>query len=487
MNALGAGILAILIILVLFASRRWAILGIMAGVLYLTQGQVINAFGTHLYAIRILELGGFCRVLVRRELSFSKLNEIDKLFLLTYGYRTFAFIANSNGNPIEAISLIVDASFCYFTFRGLIRTLDELKIFLRDFVILLGPYVVLVSVEMLTTHNPFAVMGWPGVIENYYSRAGRLRCIGSFRHPSLLGTLGASFLPLYISLLFTKKNRIYGYGGICFCLGIVFLSNSGGPLIGATIGVVAWLFWIVRTKMYIVRRMIIGILVLVVIFMKAPIWYLPAKLSVFSGGDGWHRSYLMEVTFRHFDDWWIGGMPISGTKDWFPYHVMTGGADFTNYFLDFGINAGIAAIVIFIFFLIKLFQNLGRALTLIRTNTPLNKETEFLLWGLGVVLTVHVFNWFAIIYFDQSYMILFMHLSVIATFSLEPLISIEGMVVSNMSRTMKVNRFSKSKYKKVTQSIPVPCEIKRPGMKAREVCLISEGRTSEKGKERQAL
>lgn len=415
MNALGASILALLMFLVLLASRRWALLAMMAGVLYLTQGQEIDVFGMNLYAIRILSFGGFCRVLVRRELSFSKLNGIDKLFVLTHGYRTIVYIMHSNGSPIGAIALMVDATFCYFTFRALMNDIEDYTWFLRGFAILLGPYVVLVLVEMLTNHNPFAGMGWPGVIENYYWRGDRLRCIGSFRHPSLLGTLGASFLPLYISLLFTKKNRIYAYGGIGFCLGIVFLSNSGGPLTYAAIGMVGWLFWAVRTKIFIIRRMIMVMLLLLAFFMKAPLWYLPAKVSALTGGDGWHRSRLMEVAFEHFDEWWFGGMPILGTKDWFPYNVMAGVADLTNYYLDFGINAGVAAMVIFIFLLIKAFRMLGQALAVVHSKSPTPGESEFLLWGLGVMLVGHVFNWFGITYFDQTYVIWFMQIATIST------------------------------------------------------------------------
>ena len=45
------------------------------------------------------------------------------------------------------------------------------------------------------------------------------------------------------------------------------------------------------------------------------------------------------------------------------------------------------------------------------------KDTEFLLWGLGVMLAVHIVNWFGIIYFDQMYVIWFMQLAAISTLS----------------------------------------------------------------------
>src|SRR6266498_335895 len=59
MNLLGAAILGILIAVVLFASRRWAVIAMMTGVLYLTQGQAVQVMGLNMFAVRFLELAGF--------------------------------------------------------------------------------------------------------------------------------------------------------------------------------------------------------------------------------------------------------------------------------------------------------------------------------------------------------------------------------------------------------------------------------------------
>jgi hypothetical protein len=97
--------------------------------------------------------------------------------------------------------------------------------------------------------------------------------------------------------------------------------------------------------------------------------------------------------------------------------VVTGGADMTNYYLDFGVAAGVAAVGFFCLLLVLAFGRLGRALRAIRFRTPVPRHEELLLWSLGVVLTIHVFNWFSVTYFDQYYAVFFMQLAALSTLS----------------------------------------------------------------------
>ena len=243
--------------------------------------------------------------------------------------------------------------------------------------------------------------------------------MGSFRNPSLLGTLGAAFLPLYIALLFEKKNRICAIFGIVFCLAIVYLSNSGGPLTASVIGVVGWLFWFARKRMFFVRYILVCSIFLLGSIMKAPLWYLPAKISSYSGGAGYHRSYLMDLAFQNISLWWFVGMDTHLTRNWFPYIlVTTDSADIANQYLVFGFNAGLLALALFIFLLVRTFLNLGRTLTFVRsTNLLTPTENEFILWGLGCIILVHIFTWVGISYFDQTQWIWLMQLAAISSIS----------------------------------------------------------------------
>jgi hypothetical protein len=414
MNAIGASILIVLVLVVLLGPRRAATLGMMAGVLYLTYKQQIEVAGFNMFSVRFLELAGFIRVMSRREFSFSGLNKLDRTLILLYAYTAIVYSLRSSEGQAYIIGMSVDAFLCYFTFRGLIVDIEDVRWFLQAFVILLVPYTALVVLESFTHQNSFAFIGG-GPYE--WVREGRFRCMGSFRHPDLLGTLGASFLPLYVALACGKTGRIRACIAIGLCLVIVWSSNSGGPICATAFGVAGWMCWKIRTNMRLVRWGIVATILLAAVLMKAPVWYLMARISSLTGGDGWHRSYLMDVSFRHLREWWLVGMPVIDTSDWFEYSLVAngGGADITNLFISFGLNAGLGAIALFILLLVQGFSALGRAQASVRLYFRESSETEYLLWGLGAMLAVHIINWFGITYFDQTYVSCFMQLAAISS------------------------------------------------------------------------
>jgi hypothetical protein len=414
MNFIGASILIVLISVVFCTSRRTALLGMMAGVLYITQGQQIQVFGLHLFADRFLELAGFIRVMARREFVFQQLNRIDFAVLLLYCYTTVVFLLRSSEGVAYQVGVAVDAFLCYFAFRGLMANIEDLEWFLRGFLMLLAPYTLLVLFESFTRHNLFSAMG--AVADGTWVRGNRIRCFGSFRQPDTLGMFAASFFPLYIGLACIAKERKRAVLGVLLCLAIIWAANSGGAASAAAIGSLGWLLWRVRTQMRKVRWGIVGMIIAVALVMKAPVWYIFAHISSITGGDGWHRSYLIDVAYRHIGQWWFWGMPISETSDWFAYTLGTQNqADITNQFISFGLIAGLPAMALFIFVLVRAYSSLGITMAAVRNDQPSPGPTEFLLWGLGVLLLIHIIDWFGITYFDQMYMVWFMQLATIST------------------------------------------------------------------------
>jgi hypothetical protein len=103
------------------------------------------------------------------------------------------------------------------------------------------------------------------------------------------------------------------------------------------------------------------------------------------------------------------------TAGWLPYtNTTTGAVDMTNNFLVFGITAGLGSMILLIVLLIQGFKFIGRALAVIRFGSHPQNEIEYLYWGLGVMLGVHLSNWFGITYWDQSSLIWFLHLAIIS-------------------------------------------------------------------------
>lgn len=403
----------VLLGVVLFGTRRAALLGMMAGVLYLTQGQQFTVLGFNLYAVRFLELAGFIRVLARHEVSFGKLNGVDRALLWTYGYTAIIYAIRSDEANALLAATATDAYLCYFTFRGLLANIDEFREFLNSFVVLLVPYVILIVIERIRQSNPFAFMGG---VENNWLRDGKMRCEASFRHPSLLGGFGATLLPLYLGLFFGKERRGYAALGIVMSIAMVWASNSGGPKVTAIVALLAWACWMVRGKMRVVRWGIIIGMGLLALVMEAPVWYFPTHFDSLTGGDAWHRAFLIDTSFRHIGSWWLAGMPVSETHSWFAHVLGTGAADITNQFIFFGISAGLGALGLFIFLLIRAFTHIGKALQVVRDshNDP---GSELLLWGMGAMMAAHIANWWGISYWDQMYVVWFMHLAAISAIS----------------------------------------------------------------------
>jgi hypothetical protein len=388
----------------------------MAGVLFLTQSQALDLFGFNMFAMRFLELAGFARVVARREFSFSGLNPIDRAMLLLYTFTPIVYVLRASEGQTYVVGAAVDAVLCYFTFRGLIGNIEDFKWFLDAFILLLAPYAALLLLETLTAHVPFRVLGAEDI---GWAREGRPRCIGSFRNPTLLGTLGASFLPLYIgSFLAQTARRRLSLAGIGLCIFIVWSSNSGGSAACAGVGMLGWLLWRLRAKMYWVRRSVAVGIFLLALVMKAPVWYLLARVSSITGGDGYHRAHLLDMAFQRLGRWWFAGMPVKDTADWFPYvQQVTGGADMTNYFLAFGITAGLGSMILFVLLLKRTFSMLGIALARSRSTKTLSAGSDYILWGLGVMLAAHIFNWLGITYFDQTQVYWYMQLAAISNLS----------------------------------------------------------------------
>ena len=416
MNPISAIILVALCLMICGGSRRRALLVLFAGALYVPQSEGIHLLSLNLFSTRLLELALLARVISRREWSSFTLNAVDRAFLWLYIFSTVVFLLRSPDGQVFQVGVAVDAFIVYFCCRVLIDTPENFRWLLRSFVLLLIPFVLMVIIERARGDSPLAFIGWGS--SGAWLRDGKVRCFASFRHPSLLGTVGVGFIPILIGIAFNREDRRRAVLGIALCLIVVWATNSGGPISGVAFGCVAWLCWRFRRRMRAVRWGIVGFIAMAAILMKAPVWYLIARVSEFTGGDGWHRSYLMDVSFQHLGQWWFIGMPVDDTVDWFPYMLMaTGGADITNEFISFGLTAGLGAVALFILVLTRAFTALGKALQAVRDASPQPADAEYLLWGLGAMLAAHIVNWFGITYFDQTYVLWFAQLAAISTLS----------------------------------------------------------------------
>ncbi len=92
--------------------------------------------------------------------------------------------------------------------------------------------------------------------------------------------------------------------------------------------------------------------------MKAPVWFLIARMGELVGGDAYYRAQLIDAFVNHFSSWWLLG--AESTADWMPTRIK-GGADNTNQLVDAGVEGGLLAMILFVLLIAKCFQRLGIA------------------------------------------------------------------------------------------------------------------------------
>lgn len=418
MNPLVGLITLVLIFVVVFLPRRWAVLGVVSGVCYVTQSKFMSVGGVDFTAIRFIILAGFIRVIWRREFLFSKLNKVDKSLLIFSSVLLLVFALRTQLSPgvqpglMYQLGLFCDSLFAYFTFRGLLRDPDTFRQFLKDMALLILPFTIFMIVEGATGRNFFSIMG--GVSETPVFRNGYYRSQASFRQAITAGSFGATLLPLFIGLAFFAEDRVRAVMGIVLGLLIAITSHSSGPLMALIGGLAAWACWPLRERMKMVRWAIVGFWVSLAAVMKAPVWFIYARISDIIGGDGWHRANLIDKFVNNFQDWWLIGMPLEKTKHWAATWMPWGAVDVTNEYVEVGINGGLISLILFIWLFKVCYQSLGEAMEKIRSDTQNDRRNEALLWGLGSAFFSHMVNLTSVTYFDQFWVMWYMLLAVIS-------------------------------------------------------------------------
>jgi hypothetical protein len=186
---------------------------------------------------------------------------------------------------------------------------------------------------------------------------------------------------------------------------ITLVAGSSGPIGSYACGVIGLGLWGMRYRMKIIRWGILMGIVVLDLIMKEPVWFIFARIDVFSGSTGWHRANLIDRVIANTADWWM-----IGARDIAKWGIFAG--DTTNQFIAEGIRAGIFTMALFIWMIVIGFSYLGRAVRAAKTEP---KQYQLLLWSIGVGLLAHVVSFFGVSYFDQNIVNLFLTLAIIAT------------------------------------------------------------------------
>lgn len=407
MNPIAATFLVVAALALPVLPRKWAPLPLLVGACYMTLGQAIDLGPFRFTVIRILVLTGLVRVLARGERPAGGLVGLDWLVMVWGGWvlLSSAFHPDPGETLTFHLGMFYNVLGIYFLFRCFCQSFDDATRIAKMIAILLVPVALEMLCEKLLHRNLFAVLG--GVGEEPTIRNGRLRAQGPFAVSILAGTVGAVCAPLLVGIW--RKEPLAARVGLAACLLMVVTCASSGPLLSVFAGIAALAFWRWRRfTRHVWVAAIVGYLLLDLV-MKAPAYYLVARVDLVGGSTGYHRAALIQSSIEHINEWWFAGTDY--TRDWMPYGVgwSEDHADITNHYLGQGVRGGLLLMLLFMSFLWWGFRAAGQ---LLRLRPP---QDHFFVWCVGAALFVHAVSCTSIAYFDQSFIFIYLTLAVTAS------------------------------------------------------------------------
>jgi hypothetical protein len=399
-------------LLVIVLPRRFALLPIVALICFMTMGQRVLIGGLNFTMIRILLLFGWARLIIRGEFRSVRLNQIDKALLwwTLSSMVTYVLLWQTYDAFKYKLGVAYNALGFYFLFRFLLRDLGDVVRVFKMTAVLLVPLAASMLMEKTTGRNSFAIFG--GVSPVTGVRDGVLRCQGPFAHPILAGTFGAVLLPFFIALWPRGRgSRAIALLGIVSSTVITFAAGSSGPLMAWVAGVLGLGMWYLRKNMRAVRWGLLFTLIALQLVMKAPVWFLMARVGIFSGSAGYHRAYLIDRAVANISDWWLLG--TKSTASW--ANEDQGLFDVTNQYLKEGAEGGLLTMALFIVITARCFQAIGRSVRAMAEAEP--RHGQLCVWAMGAALFAHVASYTSVSYFDQSIVNWYLLLAMISTAS----------------------------------------------------------------------
>ena len=431
-------ILALVMIAGQFAvPRRFAFAPLLVAACTIPDMVVIDV-GIALTVTKLIILAGLIRAAGSGALSWSSRNPLDVLFAAWACWAILSGFAHDpkDYNPITVRgSMVYDLLGTYLYARAYLTDEESILRLSKLITICMLFLASMMVVEKTTSLNiPWTLMtGTPAHAE---TREGRIRAAGPFKHPILAGTVGASSIALLLPLW--RRNRLFVAAGVSACLAIVFCSASSGPFMTLIMVAAALTLWPFRQRLKLIKTTVVLIVVALAFVMKAPIWYLIARIDVAGGSTGWHRAELITQAIQHFDRWWAFGTDY--TRDWIAYGIgwTSEMVDITNLYIQMGIKGGLLLMLLFIAILLKSFRLLGNKMTTLRS---MGEPGEFLFWCFGSALFAHCVTFFSVTYFDQSYIFFCILIGAVSAICVEstqwPVIS-EDEVASDVPSTTRL-------------------------------------------------
>lgn len=405
--------LLITVLLIFLLPRKYLVIPLLACTFLIPLPQELLIAGVHFFVFRLLVLAFALRMLVALfaspERIFSgRLDRFDLFFLCWAIFRAAAVILifRVGGAVVNQVGFLMDAVGGFFVLRYVIADDEDIARAIKSLAVI--SFVISLFMLYEKTHqiNLFGILG--GVPPEPEVRDGLVRAQGPFQHEILAGTFGATLAPLFFMLWKTGKSTLFAVIGFLAATVITFASGSSTPVFAYLAGIAAMCLWPLRRHMRLVRWSIVAGVAALSAVMKAPVWFLIARVGVVGGSSGYHRAMLVNNFVTRFSDWWLIGTKENstwGTNMW----------DLSNQFVAEGQTGGLATFICFLAPICIAFSRLGRA----RQAVEGDRQKEWYFWRIGCALFAHISAFMGISYFDQVRVLWFLTL-VIAVVAAAP-------------------------------------------------------------------
>lgn len=379
---------------------------LLIGACYMTLAQGIEIGPFSFMVIRMLIAIGVIRIILKHERVAGGIISLDWLMIALAGWAIISSVFHNDAARalVFRFGLVFNICGIYFLIRVFCQSMEDLILMYRIIGIILALLALEMINEKLTGYNMFSVLG--GVSEHPSVRQGKIRAQGPFAHAILAGTVGSVSLPFMIALW--QIHRKTALIGLMSCVTIIIASSSSSPILSGLVGMGALFMWPLRHRMRLVRLLAVFGYFALDIVMKAPAYYLMARVDPAGGSTGYHRARLIQSSIEHISEWWFAGTDYTRHwmrtgVSWSPDHT-----DITNYYIKMGVWGGLPLMLLFIAILFKAFTFIGNSLQHSSLSTF---KSKFLLWALGASLFAHVVTCLAVSYFDQSFLFIYLALA----------------------------------------------------------------------------
>jgi hypothetical protein len=380
--------LLIACVLIVALPRQKAIVPFLLACFIIPVSQVVVLGGLHFSPIRILILAALAR-----RAGFSKRDKypagfsvVDRAVILwsISAVITFFLEFPSMAAVIQGAGDLVDRVGGYLVVRFLVPDGQTLRRAIKTLAVICVIEGVPMIIEQIARINMFGYV--TGIPLAPVIRDGKVRAVGTMGYLTA-GPIAGVSIPMFFWLWKEQKSRMVAILGLAGAMAMVITTNSSTSQLALVGSLVGLGFWPFRKKMRLIRWGLVMLLAGLQMVLKPGVWVLIARIDLTGSSSAYQRYAIVDMTIRHFSDWWLIGNPNYVNWGYFVW-------DTCNQFVDIAVKGGLLPLALYVSFLSLSFRAIGTA----RMRANGDRPKEWFLWCLGSCVLATIVTGFGINY-----------------------------------------------------------------------------------------